>query len=65
MQSKDLYAGALTLVLRHDLTGCAQSAHQAVDLLQRLAASPTADSDTRSLCEQMCEHLLDEVEHAT
>ncbi|WP_310449636.1 hypothetical protein [Sulfuritalea sp.] len=64
MQSHDLYAGALTLVMRHDLTGCARSAHQAVDLLERLAASSTLDGDTRSLCEQMCERLLDQAEHA-
>ncbi|MBI5898832.1 MAG: hypothetical protein HZB40_06375 [Rhodocyclales bacterium] len=61
MQSHDLYAGALTLVLRHDLTGCARSAHQAVDLLERLAASPTVDGDTRALCEEMCKRLLDHV----
>jgi hypothetical protein len=50
--------------MRHDLTGCAQSAHQAVDLLERLAASPAMDGDTRSLCEQMCERLLDHAGHA-
>lgn len=64
MQSKDIYAGALSLVLRHDLTGCAHSARQAVDLLERLAASPTVDGDTRALYEQMCERLLDQAEHA-
>lgn len=64
MQSNDLYAGALILVLRHDLSGCARSAHQAVDLLERLAASPGVDDDTRDLCEQMCERLLDQAAHA-
>lgn len=64
MPSHDLYAGALTLVMRHDLTGCARSARQAADLLERLAASPAMDGDTRSLCEQMCERLLDHADHA-
>lgn len=63
MHGNDLYAGALTLVLRHDLTGCARSAHQAAGLLERLAASPTVDGDTRVLCEQMCERLLNQAEH--
>lgn len=53
----DLWAGALSLVLRHQRTGCPHSARQAADLLDRLAAFPDLDDETRDLCEQESERL--------
>lgn len=68
MQANDLrqalYAGALNLMLRHDLTGCPRSARQAADLLERLADSPAVDADTRQLCARMSERLLERPEGA-
>ncbi|OGS91245.1 MAG: hypothetical protein A2Z95_01950 [Gallionellales bacterium GWA2_60_18] len=61
MQNNDLYAGALNLVLRHDLNGCARSTRRAADLLERLADSSTVDDDTRSLCARMSERMLDQM----
>lgn len=59
MPNIDLWAGALSLVLRHDLTGCAVSARQAADLLARLADSPDVDRDTRTLCDEASLRLID------
>lgn len=52
MPPTELWAGALSLVLRHSLTGCSHSAHQAANLLDRLADCPGMDEETRNLCEQ-------------
>lgn len=47
----NLLLGALTLLLRHQLSHCAHSGLLAADLLQRLADSAGIDSETRQLCE--------------
>lgn len=52
-----LWAGALSLLLRHNRSGCPHSARQAADLLDRLAAFPDLDDETRQLCEQESERL--------
>lgn len=57
MPSSFLYAGALSLLLRHNLTGCAQSAYQAAALLDLLAESKETDSETRLLCEEASRRL--------
>ncbi|NTV11923.1 MAG: hypothetical protein HGA47_14320 [Zoogloea sp.] len=57
MPSNPLWAGALSLLLRHSLTGCVHSAHQAADLLDRLADSPELDRETRNLCEEVSQRL--------
>lgn len=59
MPNIDLWAGALSLVLRHDLTGCAVSAHQAADLLARIADNPDVDHATRTLCDEASLRLID------
>lgn len=52
-----LWAGALSLLLRHNETGCPKSAHQAAELLDRLADDPTLDRETRSLCARASDWL--------
>lgn len=52
-----LIAGALHQLLRHNLTGCEQAAHQAARLLDVLSEHADLDSDTRSLCVRMCAKL--------
>lgn len=49
-RAADLCIGALTLLLRHGLTGCPRSAEQAADLLERIADAPGVDRDMRRLC---------------
>ncbi len=55
----ELWAGALSLLLRHGVTGCAQSALQAADLLERIADHADVDGDIRALCEQASLRLTD------
>ncbi len=58
MESNDaLIAGALDHLMRHTLTGCAQAAHHAAQLLDVLSDRQDIDSETRSLCGRMCERL--------
>lgn len=52
MPAPELWAGALSLLLRHHLSGCPISARQAAAVLDRLAACPDLDAETQSLCEQ-------------
>lgn len=65
MPNIELWAGALSLVLRHDLTGCALSARQAADLLARIADNPNVDRETRALCEEASLRLIDQHGEAT
>lgn len=57
MPATELYAGALGLLLQHDLTGCRHAAGQAAGLLDRLAVLPGLDKDMRGLCERMADRL--------
>lgn len=59
MPNTELWAGALSLVLRHDLTGCTLSAQQAASLLARIAENPDVDEETRTLCEEASLRLSD------
>ncbi|MBL8423361.1 hypothetical protein [Accumulibacter sp.] len=52
MPANDLWAGALSLVLIHDETGCPHSALNAARLLDRLCEMEGLDADTRNLCER-------------
>lgn len=52
-----LWAGALSLLLRHDETACPKSGQQAADLLDRLADDPTLDRETRALCARASDRL--------
>lgn len=52
-----LITGALDHLMRHTLTGCQQAAHHAAQLLGVLSERPGLDSDTRGLCDRMCEYL--------
>jgi hypothetical protein len=59
MSNHDLTTGALTLLFRHNLTGCIQAGHQATGLLERLAETAALDRTTRELCQRMSDRLLD------
>lgn len=52
-----LWAGALSLLLRHNETACPKSARQAADLLDRLADDPALDRETRALCSRASDRL--------
>ena len=51
MPAPELWAGALSLLLRHHQTGCSVAARQAAALLERIAECPEVDAETRALCE--------------
>lgn len=57
MTPNALWAGALSLLLSHNETGCPKSAHQAAGLLDRLADDPALDRETRSLCARASDRL--------
>lgn len=57
MSPNDLWAGALSMLLRASETGCPKSVRQAADLLDRLADLPELDSDTRDLCLRASDRL--------
>lgn len=58
MDSKTaLIAGALDHLMRHSLTGCAQAAHHAAQLLDVLSERADLDREMRSLCDRMSERL--------
>ncbi len=64
MPTIELWAGALSLLLRHNETGCQQSARQAACLLERISETPEVDAETRSLCERAGQRLADFMERA-
>ena len=57
MAANDLWAGALSLLLIHDETGCTHSALNAVRLLEKLCEQEDLDEDTRKLCERASQRL--------
>jgi hypothetical protein len=58
MDSKTvLIAGALDHLMRHTLTGCEKAAHHAAQLLDLLSERQDMDSETRGLCDRMCDYL--------
>lgn len=57
MSRHDLWAGALSLVLIHDETGCPHSALHAARLLERLVDSDGLDRETLALCERASARL--------
>jgi hypothetical protein len=59
MPSIELWAGALSLLLRHHETGCQHSARQAACLLERISDTAELDQETRSLCERASNRLAE------
>ena len=57
MPPPELWAGALSLLLIHDESGCPHSALNAARLLDHLCDSPDIDDDTRALCERASSRL--------
>ena len=57
-----LIAGALDHLMRHTLTGCQLAAHHAAQLLDVLSERADLDSETRCLCDRMCEYLESDLE---
>lgn len=65
MPASELWAGALSLVLIHEETGCAHSALHAARLLDQLSEAEGIDDDTRRLCERASNRLSQqELRHA-
>lgn len=68
MPPRELWAGALSLLLIHGESGCRHSALHAARLLDRLGESADLDAETRGLCERASERLdpgpTAEVRHA-
>lgn len=65
MPFTDLWAGALSLVLIHEETGCGHSAHHAARLLDQLSESEGMDEATRRLLERASQRLASpEYSHA-
>lgn len=52
MTDSRLWAGALSLILLHEETGCTHSALNAARLLEQISESDGVDTDTRMLCER-------------
>ena len=52
MPPPELWAGALSLLLIHDESGCPHSALNAARLLDRLCDATDLDYETRALCER-------------
>ncbi|KAB2921167.1 MAG: hypothetical protein F9K30_15055 [Dechloromonas sp.] len=57
MPHSELWAGALSLLLIHDETGCPHSARHATLLLDRLCDMENLDEETRRLCERASQRL--------
>lgn len=57
MPSTELWAGALSLLLLHEETGCPHSALNAALLLDQLSDSEGLDEETRRLCERASRRL--------
>jgi hypothetical protein len=57
MATSELWAGALSLLLLHDESGCPHSALNAARLLDRLSESTSLDESTRCLYERASERL--------
>lgn len=57
MPDSQLWAGALSLILLHEETGCQHSALHAARLLERLCESKGLDEATRALCERASTRL--------
>lgn len=55
----ELFCGALDNLMRHLLTGCAQSAQRAALLLGRIESAESTDAEMRATCERMREQLED------
>lgn len=63
MTSCFLWAGALSLLLIHDETGCRQSALNAARVLDKLCEMDNLDDETRTLCERASLRLGNEQAH--
>lgn len=63
MPSRELWAGALSLLLLHEETGCAHSALHAARLLDQISDASDVDDDTRKLCERASARLSNQKPH--
>ena len=57
MPTSELWAGALSLLLIHNESGCPHSALNAARILDRLSESNELDDETRQLCERASNRL--------
>lgn len=61
MPNTELWAGALSLMVRYAETGCAHSGRQAARLLDRIVEMPGVDQETCALLERASLRLADQV----
>lgn len=61
MPNTEIWAGALSLMVRYTETGCTQSGRQAACLLDRIVDMPGIDGETCALLERACLRLADQV----
>lgn len=57
MTNSNLWAGALSLILIYEETGCPHSARHAIRLLECLCDLEEIDPETRQLCERASNRL--------
>jgi hypothetical protein len=62
MPHSELWAGALSLIVRYSETGCMQSGRQAACLLDRIVEMPELDQDTCALLERARLRLADQLQ---
>lgn len=62
MPNTELWAGALSLMVRYAETGCVQSGRQAACVLERITAMPELDQETCSLLERAHARLLSQMQ---
>lgn len=62
MPNTELWAGALSLMVRYAETGCAHSGRQAARLLDRIAGMPGIDHETGMLLERASQRLADQTQ---
>jgi hypothetical protein len=65
MPHSELWAGALSLIVRYSETGCLQSGRQAACLLDHLVELPGLDHETSALLERASLRLGDQLQKET
>jgi hypothetical protein len=61
MPNIELWAGALSLMVKYAETGCAHSGRQAARLLDCIVDMPDVDQETRGLLERASLRLADQI----
>lgn len=62
MPNAELWAGALSLIVRYAETGCVQSGRQAACVLDRIVEMPELDHETCALLERAQSRLAEQLQ---